>query len=230
MGADAGFEMFEIPIATMNWTCDGEEAQDLEFAADTIFGHNSYTVHFRANQEDATKYEWKVGADSRTWTTREFNLDFSENAIGNVPITLIVEKVDPLSCGTTAVTKDTLTKVMHVLRAPAEYLSRDWSLLYGKWLGYNEEEPELSFEIEIGPNFPYAVINGLFPDCANVEMEVGLGRKFMYIKGWSHPVCKRICGIGTLQPDHKTLVLDYTFQEEWEGERFSRKFIGTRVE
>jgi hypothetical protein len=227
--ADAGFRILEIPIYTLGWDCGGQEPRDLEFEVDSVFG-NGRTIYFRADQETASSYEWKVGTDPRAWTTREFNLDFAQNAVGDVPIKLIVEKDNPLSCGGVAVSRDTLTKTLHVMRPPAEYPSDSWSPIYGKWSGHNEDQSGQNFEIEIIPNFLFARVNNLLPGCIDREMRVGVGWKFMYIDGRGQSICRRVCGIGLLQDGYRTLVIDYNYQDEASGERVSRKFIGQRVE
>jgi hypothetical protein len=224
--ADAGFRMLEIPIGTLRWNCDGEGPRDLEFEVDAIFG-NGGTVYFRAIHE-ADRYEWKLGADHRIWTTREFSLGFAQNAVGDVPVTLITEKADALFCSGKAITRDTLTRILKIKRFPSDPWTDGWSMIFGNWRGHNEDKPDEDFEIEIIPGFPNRV-NNLVPDCIDRSMDVGVGLRYMYIKGQTTPGCKRMCGIGMLQDDNQTLIIDYSY-EETPGVRVNRRFVGEKVE
>ena len=232
VAADAGFRMLTIPPGGYNWNCDGKGARNLEFDVDTIFGG---TVIFRANQKDTAglSYKWSVGADTRTWTTREFELGFNQSHLGDVSITLIVEKANPLACGGYAYNRDSVTKSLYIEKWPTDFENEHWSLILGTWEGYNEDNPGYRYEIEVVSRpFPrWPLLNNLLSSCIDKEnMEVVLGRNNMLFNGGTIPDCKRMCGIGLLQPDYKTLIIEYTYLDEASGERVSRKFIGQRVE
>jgi hypothetical protein len=227
VAADAGFRMLKIPIATLGWDCDGEEPRDLEFETDTIFAGGP--VYFRADQEQAAglSYEWKIGADARTWTTREFELRFGQNAVGDIPVTLMVEKANPLACGGTAYTRDTLTKNLHVKRIPDDiYTGGTWSPIFGRWEGRNTDDPTSIFQVEVHPDWS---LTGLLEGCTVKIPQVDIGINFMYIKARTNTSCSRLCGVGTVSEDRREFYLTYSYNDS-AGKRVYRKFIGRRVE
>ena len=71
-----------------------EPIADTTFVTDTVFA-GAPTI-FEADQE-YTSYLWRVGNDPRTWTTKVFSLTYNE-ALGNVPVTLIVQKLPNKTC------------------------------------------------------------------------------------------------------------------------------------
>lgn len=227
VGADAGFKILEIPIPTLGWDCDGEEARDLEFEVDTIFATGGAT-HFRAGQapEPGLSYKWKIGTDARTWTTREFELGFGQSAIGDIPVTLMIEKPNPLACGGTAYSRDTLTKNLHVKRIPDDiYTSGTWSPLFGKWEGYNTDNELSTFQIELGPEW---TLTGLIEGCTVKIPQIDIWLNFLYIKARTNLSCHRLCGVGTLSEDQREFTLTYSYDDA-AGERVYRKFIGRKA-
>jgi hypothetical protein len=165
------------------------------------------------------------------WTVKEFSLGFGEAAVGDVPITLIAEKTDARFCSGEAFTRDTLTKVLHVKRFSLNaYLSNP---IFGRWQGHDEGEPDKLFEIEIQPAGGGVGINGLLPDCVDIGMnDAGmLFRHFWFDTGRRE--CRRMCGIGALQMDNQTLIIDYNYDLDLDhapGERIKRRFIGKKIE
>ena len=227
--ANAEFEILIKPIGLQNWDCDGEEPRDLEFEVDTIT--SGRLVYFRASQlgseeeETGLTYQWKIGTDSRTWTTREFDLGFAEDAVGDVPVTLIVEKADPNSCGGTDYSRDTLTKNLHVKRFPDNiYSSGTWSSVFGKWEGYNTDDESSIFQIEIKPDWE---VTG-FPDgCSYKWPDVGISLTYFAINDLTP--CANLCGLGTLSQDRSELTVNYSYRND-AYERIYRTFVGRKVD
>ncbi|MCR9054750.1 MAG: hypothetical protein ACE362_01875 [Phaeodactylibacter xiamenensis] len=228
--ANASFKMLIIPISTYDWDCDGGEPRDLEFEVDTVFATGG-DIYFRADQTELqasnVSYEWRVGADPQVWTTRQFNLGFLENAVGDVPVTLIVEKINPDLCGGTAYTRDTVTKILHV-REPLDntYTDGSWSAVFGKWEGYNTDDESRTFQIEFKPGWR---LEGLFDGCIVESPDLSIGLKQFYIAALGKPDCNRVCGVGALSPDRRELSMDYSYDGA-NGERVSRTFKGVKVE
>lgn len=87
-----------------------EPIADTTFVTDTVFA-GAPTI-FEADQE-YTSYLWRVGNDPRTWTTKVFSLTYNE-ALGNVPVTLIVQKLPNKTCFPKDNGIDTLVKTFYV--------------------------------------------------------------------------------------------------------------------
>jgi hypothetical protein len=226
--ADAQFKILLIPQRTQGWDCDGEEPRDLEFVVDTVFA-NSSAVYFRAEQADSEEegisYEWKVGTDARTWTSRQFELRFAENAIGDIPITLIVEKADPHSCGGADFTRDTFTKVLHVIPVPDDvYTGGTWSPVFGVWEGHNLDDESDSFQIEIMPNWE---LHGFIGDCVyRWPDDIAINLTFFYVE--DRTTCADLCGVGTLSGDRRELTFKYSYRAD-NGEWVYRTFVGEKL-
>ncbi len=106
------------------------------------------TITFEAEDSMATSYEWKIGDDSRVFTTKKFSLRFKENDLGAVrqlDIRLIIKKT-PVSCNAGDNGIDTLVRKVNFINGRTEL--EKWAM-YGKYLGYNEDEPNKKFTIEI---------------------------------------------------------------------------------
>lgn len=227
--ASAEFKMLDIPTPTYNWSCDGQPPRNLEFEVDTIFGIDT-EITFRALHQ-ADKYEWRVGSDARVWTTKEFALTFGPEAIGQIQVQLITEKRAMPRCGGTEFTRDTLTRNLIVKGLPDNPYVNGWSLIFGKWQGFNEDSPAAIFDLEITPGFPFCRLDGLFPACVNKPLHVGIDLRYMYIVKEYVAECRNVCGLGFLQPDNRTLIIDYYYEEPPgpSGQRVKKKFVGTKV-
>lgn len=227
--ANAAFKMLDIPVPLYNWSCDGQAPRNLEFEVDTIFGTDT-EITFRALHQ-ADKYEWRVGTDARVWTTKEFELTFGPEAIGQIQVQLITEKRDTPRCGGAEFTRDTLTRILVVKSLPQNPYVNGWSLIFGKWRGFNEDSPANVFDVEITPGFPFSRLDGLFPTCVNKPMHVGIALRYMYVLKENIADCKNMCGLGFLQPDNRTLIIDYYFEEPPGpgSQRIKKKFVGAKV-
>lgn len=157
-----------------------QEIVDTLVPVDTIF-NNTIAVQFTASDLYET-YEWKVGADDRTWTDKSFFLRFNE-ALGDIKITFIGKRKNIAGCevaGEDEEIIDTLVRNLHVKNLPAPYFypAPEPYLYQGTWRGAFTDEPENVFEIRIqdagpaeGPNdssWGLRLLN--FPEgCANFE-------------------------------------------------------------
>jgi hypothetical protein len=108
------------------------------------------SIVFKALQEDALSYKWKIGDDDRTFTKQEFSLDFNPSdsvSLFNrpVPIQLIVTRTPNTACFPTDDGIDTLTKYIY-------FVSRHevtHKKFVGTWVGSLEAKPDDIYEIEI---------------------------------------------------------------------------------
>ena len=98
-----------------------EPVADTTFVTDTVFA-GAPTI-FEADQ-DYTSYLWRVGNDPRTWTTKSFSLTFDQ-PLGNVPVTLIVQKLPNKTCFPKDNGIDTLVKTFYVkqyVKGPSKFV------------------------------------------------------------------------------------------------------------
>ena len=136
------------------------------------------TITFEAEDSTALSYEWKIGDDDRVFTTKKFSLRFKENDLGAVrqlDIRLIIKKT-PASCNAGDNGVDTLVRKVnfnYMVGAGSWRTEPDQWAMYGKYYGYNEDEPNKKFTIEVKrekrPSFPYGeglnYLVGLLPSC-----------------------------------------------------------------
>lgn len=115
-----------------------ENVSDSLFVADTVLQYN--TIVFEAD-ENYTTYEWTVGDDPRTFTSRKFALNFQQ-PVGKIEVTLKVTKAPDLKCFPDDDGTDVLTKSVVVI---------DWrnSLTIGEYIGSNVSKPSDQFEVKI---------------------------------------------------------------------------------
>ena len=106
------------------------------------------TITFEAEDSMATSYEWKIGDDDRVFTTKKFSLRFKEDDLGAVrqlDIRLIIKKT-PAFCNAGDNGIDTLVRKVDFINGRTE--PEKWAM-YGKYLGYNEDEPDKKYIVEI---------------------------------------------------------------------------------
>jgi hypothetical protein len=228
---DASFRMMETALTT-GFLCGGTDLDRIEVEVDTV---NPGHVTFRANHE-ASSYEWRVGSDARRWTTREFELLFDSDVSGlDIPVTLVSKWTGKGTLACTGQTRvfDTQTKTIHINTIePEPGLTQEYadalSYMFGKWQGYNEDDPDTPIEINIIFDLAFQ-FTGLFPECVNRNFSVFyVYRRHFFIRGGDLN-CKQMCGVGYLKDDYKTMVFDYTYREGVGGEEISRTFIGTKM-
>ncbi|MFN8359814.1 MAG: hypothetical protein U0264_07855 [Candidatus Kapaibacterium sp.] len=114
-----------------------ELSDTYKFETDTVLPYN--TVEFSAKYP-ADEYEWKVGFDDRTWTTKTFTLDF-HGFSGSVNVRLIAKrKTINKECTPDDDGIDTVTKTLVVIVKPA---------IVGSFRGVNIENPLDTFTISV---------------------------------------------------------------------------------
>jgi len=107
------------------------------------------SIVFKALQEDALSYEWKIGDDDRTFTEQEFSLNFGNDSASlfnrPLPIRLIVTRTPNTACFSTDNGIDTLTKYIYFV-SRHEVAHKNFM---GTWVGSLEAKPDDIYEIEI---------------------------------------------------------------------------------
>ena len=211
---------FMILDSLTGWGCDGE-LFGLITEVDSLFVPND--LIFRAKHENDT-YTWKVGTDARIWTEQSFSLDFGINGTGDIPVTLVVSKDDPYGCLTEEEKTDSLTKTVHL------YFWNNSSAdnappIVGRYLGANEDAPSDTFTIEIPLGIGSGLLN-LPKDCPNTSSALGRSqRSIVFVNGDSR--CGEACGIGSLQADNISIVVNYSLKIN--NIRVDKKFIGIKI-
>lgn len=106
------------------------------------FGYiNTVYVYFSANTDNAISYEWQVGSNSISQTTKDFGLYFTDT-IGTIPVRLIVRAKPNLMCFPDDDGIDTIVKYLTIRNVLPDPLK-------GKYYGYNTNDPSNYFTIEI---------------------------------------------------------------------------------
>lgn len=216
--ADASFRIIDsLPGFDCN---DGRGVLDLVYEVDTIW--NGRELYFKANSS-ADTYTWKVGTDPTLHSGKEISIIFGGEILGDVDVTLITTVVDSLGCIEPSLTIDSLTKHIHFI-PPDNKLA----LINGMFRGVDTDKPLDTFIMGIPCEDPtLGLLN--FPNSCNLIIKFGFGYKGLFILPSANE-CGSPCGIGLLQPDNKTLIIDYSIRENNMGERVLKKFIGTKVE
>lgn len=114
-------------------------------SSDTLF---PVDVIFKARDASAESYEWRIGTDPRTWTTRKFSLDFPCEDLGGlpkqIPITLITRRLKDTTCGVAKhVLQDTFTKILYFIR------QMEKPLWMGKFRGSMVSNPGAIYDIDL---------------------------------------------------------------------------------
>lgn len=196
--ANAAFTVFD---SLSGISCFGQPRQDLVFETDTCAGvpmllHAEYP---------ADRYYWIVGSDTTIYRSRSFRYDFGwvQDSM-DVPVRLITCKTPPLDCQIDAC--DTVDAFIHLI--PVDLGESAWSYVIGSFKGAGHGQD--SFIITIPPILPtlQGIIN--FPEgCLDQYLEVSVYRHGFIINE-GPTFCASVCGIGRIQEDRKTLIIDYT--------------------
>jgi hypothetical protein len=156
---------------------------------DTVLSEN--TVIFEADTAysnfDFISYEWKVGTDDRTWTTKKFALFFSE-AFGQIEVRLIAKWRPDLKCFPNDDGVDTVYRTFTVI-------DRDDNPVLGVYRGATQKKPNEIFDVTIGFDnaddsyFIRNINNGCnsFQDGVK-EMDLAMGYK-MFGFDWGKNSC-----------------------------------------
>ena len=227
-----------------------------------VFLMNNF-ITFEAEDSTALSYEWKIGDDDRVFTTKKFSLRFKENDLGAVrklDIRLIIKKT-PASCNAGDNGIDTLVRKVnfnYMVGAGSWRTEPDQWAMYGKYLGYNEDEPDKKFVIEIkrelrlsyphGEGLNYLV--GLLPGCLSngnpvyIPIASPINSAAMFGKPESTYdlsgafytcACVDQSQLAYLSSDKQKITLLYGFYNIYYSNSYktslpiNRKFIGTRI-
>lgn len=199
---------------------DGRSRLDLVSEADTTFIGEKY---FRALHPNDS-YQWLVGTDPQIHTENKFVLNFTITDLPqDIDVTLVVCKAPPVGCN--FIRCDTMTKAIHFI--PIDLADSTWSYVIGTFKGIDTSAPNDSFTIRIPPILPtlQGIIN--FPNgCVGQYLDASVFRKQLLIRTESF-ICQSVCGIGSIQDDLKTLIIDYSVKEG--NNRILKKFVGRRI-
>lgn len=202
---------------------------------DTLLqGANGVTVKFKANDETAKEFQWKIGTDARVFTKKEFSLDF--DILSTIEVMLIVKKdVDPM-CAANDDGIDTIKKSFTIL--PIER-----SLAYGIYNGFLTDNPLDTFNFSLAyypmedganyDNFP----KGCFARQKS-DHYVGMRYKGFFLSNtvptYANPTGNSACikpynTVATLQKDGKTL--EFTFKQWSDAQQkgVQKTFIGKKI-
>ncbi len=177
-------------------------------------------------------YEWQVGYDDRTWSTRTFGLTFSA-PVEDLPVRLIVR--DPIGeraqCLPSA---DTLTRLLNVVGKMA-------SPLVGRYQGILTESPTDTFRVEVnidrwGNDYRLFNLNrGCLPPHEDHHYFNTLKRGYRFaIFNYNRTPegCKTPFGWLSLSANHQHLTAHYSVREmDAAGDFFFKyeTFIGQRI-
>lgn len=215
--ADASFRIIDsIPGFDCN---DGRGIINLVYEVDTIW--SSKSLYFKANKP-ASSYEWKIGSDPTIHTEKEFKLSFGDEILGNVQVTLVMKINDQDNCLTSITKSDTLTKVIHFIQP-----NNETALVNGFFKGVNIDAPLDTFIIGIPASTPLDGLQNFPKGCSSQTIDFYFGYQGIIIPPLPNS-CSTPCGVGLIQADKKTLVVDYSL-ENGTGGRTINKFIGTKI-
>jgi hypothetical protein len=185
-----------------------ENVSDSLFAADTVLQYNG--IVFEAD-ENYTRYEWTVGDDPRTFTSKRFALNFQQ-PVGRIDVTLKVTKAPNLKCFPEDDGSDVLTKSLVVI---------DWrnSLTIGEYVGSNVSKPTELFEVKITREFdvnnhPIYNLENINRGCLDTWTS-GRGAKVYQFDDlvWYGDGCKGVEGWATL-PTPDSIRIDYSYGDD----------------
>lgn len=180
-------------------------------------------VTFKADNDQMDTYEWNIGVDPRVFTGSRVPLGFT-NIDGELSTTLTVHKESKEDCipeeeENVSLTKSIYFKVVDNIK--------DFPI-YGSYRGVNEDTPLDTFTVDIALEVLNKIRN--FPLGCTDYVGVTIfptGRTF-YIEYQN--ACGKPAGTGYLEEGNQKLVINYTIDTgEENGERLSKRFIGTRT-
>lgn len=102
---------------------------------------NTVYVYFSANIKNAQSYEWQVGNNTISQTTKDFGLYFGDT-IGTIPVRLIVHAKPNTICFPNDDGIDTIVKYLTIRNVEPDPLA-------GLYYGYNTNDPTHFFTVKI---------------------------------------------------------------------------------
>jgi PKD repeat protein len=201
---------------------------------ETNDGDTAVTTSITFSAQDSTlgnTYEWKIGSDDRTFTKREFFLDFRDK--GTVSVRLIV-KNSGNTCFPSNDGVDTLTKTIYIT---------DDNPWIGNFEGYIESKPKEKFIISTGGNInrPAGAFLDNLPNGCNRDETYLLQQMFGNYKdiifgeqgkirttGADITTCQLPWGTGTYSNIDKKLILNYQIWNTQQKKFINDRFIGIK--
>jgi len=207
--ANADFDIMRMTVGddTVFWFSDPTD--------DTIYAFfDGVPVYFRSKY-GADSVKWKVGLDPRIFTDSIFKLLFPADA-GPIKVTQVAYHHSKEGCFPEDDGVDTVTHNVYFKKITS--LS-EHPLCCNYW-GALEDNPTDSFEVKI---FDPAIHGGIvLPEVGGYYIKVSSTEFVGDIKHFAHE--PRL--FGKLQPDRKTLVIEYSFLKN--GKRVEKRFVGVK--
>jgi hypothetical protein len=223
----AGFKMYEA----IGWDTKTIEVQNNDTVALT-------SVTFEANDSstEVKSYEWQIGTDPRTFTTKQLKLDFRNSANTAVNIRLILKKNVDKTCFPNDDGVDTVIQ---------RFFVSNKLLAQGAFEGSCKSNPTEKFTIFIGKtvlsgevftldNLPNgcsrkALIDAHLFDISLSYNQIIFGTPNFKTDGQLNPLrCQIPWGKGKIQKDGVTLILDYQIWEPFKKQFINDQFIGVK--
>ena len=196
---------------------------------DTIIGAATVLRLTHKGKKNYDSLRWQIGSQLKTYTADSVRFDGFGGFIGKIDIRLIVYKAPNKACNPYDDGIDTVIKSLWII--PYE----DAGIL-GNFRGHDEDNPNFTYTVEIGLN--PGIYEGIkyLPDSMIIPHDQGLNILFDNRTIIVNPnkdnisLFGKVYGIGQIQPDSKTLVIDYYVKDNPKYTlETQRRFIGTRV-
>ncbi len=189
---------------------------------DTIYNFSTgggSLVIFMADDNRMDTYEWSIGFDPRVFTGSRVPLRFT-NIDGELSTTLTVQKEIKEECSLEENVTNTKSIHFKVVEDVNDFP------IFGSYKGVNEDSPLDTFTVDIVLNV-LGKIKNLPMDCTNpLGVTIFLTGRTFYIE--NQYSCDKPAGTGYLEEGNQKLVIDYSIESGEDGERVSKRFIGTR--
>lgn len=206
---------------------------DTLLVSDTVLTDNS--IVFRADSV-YTSYEWKIGDDPRTFTTKEVSLYFSD-PISHLPIRLIAKWLPNKRCYPEDDGIDTVYRYLTVI-------DKKENPIFGQYEGANKSSPNEIFMIEVTHDDYFDQINilNINKDCYPIDESIGLRgfitrmsyKKLNFYSGFYYESCKDPQGWFILDNLGKNVEVKYSIGDgtptQTATKRINEIFNGKRID
>lgn len=185
-------------------------------------------VKFEAVCDDMTRYEWTVGTDQRVFTEPSFTLYFG--VTGTIDIKLKVYKDEDPNCPDNVVRVDSVVKKLTIVSNSIRYY-------LGKFRGYNEDNPNHLFDIELLYDSTWLrhEIRNLPEGCHLEDSRFApatfypFRTRFYMDMNRNQPSCDRPKGWGYIDDSRNKIIIEYYLKDFDNQVLVPHKFIGTRL-
>jgi hypothetical protein len=206
---------------------------DSVVVSDTVLTKNS--IVFEADT-DYVSYQWKIGNDPRTFTTKQVRLSFAAPE-SDVTIRLVSTWNKNTECFADDDGADTVVKVLTVI-------DRRLNPIFGKYEGATIANPSDIFTVEITHDEYYDQINliNINKGCYPIDESVGLKgfvsdmgyKKILFYSGFYYNSCLNPEGLVRIDASGQNISIDYSIgnggPSQSETQRISERFIGLKTE